>query len=128
MVSLINTHNNGYMVTIYTTTKMQFFLTKINHSLKKECIPVGCIPSTAVAVSGCLPGGCLPGDGHRLTQRQTYPPNSPTLWTDKRLWKRYLSATTVADGKYTNFYYPLVRDPFIQSESTIPPVARTSVI
>ena len=41
---------------------------------KQECIPVGCIPSTAVAVSGwgvsaqeggrgCLPGGCLPRGG-----------------------------------------------------------------
>ena len=27
---------------------------------KQECIPVGCVPSTAVAVSG---GGCLPGGG-----------------------------------------------------------------
>ena len=29
-------------------------------SIKQECIPVGCVPSAAVAVSrgGCLPGGC----------------------------------------------------------------------
>ena len=44
---------------------------------KQECIPVGCVPSAAVAVSrevvsaggrgvclgGCLPRGCLPGGG-----------------------------------------------------------------
>ena len=33
----------------------------------QECIPVGCIPSAAVAVffwgGGCLPRGCLPGGG-----------------------------------------------------------------
>ena len=36
--------------------------------LLQECIPVGCVPSAAVAVCwggvsarGCLPGGCLPG-------------------------------------------------------------------
>ena len=34
---------------------------------KQECIPVGCVPSTAVAVSGvggvCLEGSCLPRVG-----------------------------------------------------------------
>ena len=31
-------------------------------SMEQECIPVGCIPSAAVAVSleVCLSGGCLP--------------------------------------------------------------------
>ena len=38
----------------------------------QECIPVGCVPSAAVAVpggegvcpvGGCLPRGCLPGEG-----------------------------------------------------------------
>ena len=34
-------------------------------STKQECIPVGCVPSAAVAVgggAGCLPGGVCPGD------------------------------------------------------------------
>ena len=43
----------------------------LNFTIQQECIPVGCIPSTAVAISGggvylgavCLPreGECLPG-------------------------------------------------------------------
>ena len=54
---------------------------------KQECIPVGCVPSAAVAVSGgrgvcpggrCLQRGCIPPrprDRHPLpkTQRQTPP-------------------------------------------------------
>ena len=43
------------------------FIMAVYEKLKKkqECIPVGCVPSAAVAVSGwgeCLPrgGGCLP--------------------------------------------------------------------
>ena len=33
------------------------------HIYQQECIPVGCVPSAAVAIGGggCLPGGCLPG-------------------------------------------------------------------
>ena len=30
-------------------------------SIQQECIPVGCVPSTAVAISGG--GGCLPAGG-----------------------------------------------------------------
>ena len=47
------------------------------HSIQ-ECIPVGCIPSVAVAVfgrgvsAGCLPGGCLP-------RRDVHP---LPLWTE----------------------------------------------
>ena len=51
--------------------------------LEQECIPVGCVPSAVVAVSGVSAYGGV------------HPP-----WTDRRLWKHYLSATTVADGKY----------------------------
>ena len=47
--------------------KTEFFLRlseKYEIVIKQECIPVGCVPSAAVAVSGggvvCL-GGCLPG-------------------------------------------------------------------
>ena len=37
----------------------------MNLCYKQECIPVGCVPSAAVAISGggCLPGGCLPRAG-----------------------------------------------------------------
>ena len=35
-----------------------------SHGYKQECIPVGCVPSAAVAVSGvCVPRGCLPVGG-----------------------------------------------------------------
>ena len=51
---------------------------KISHI--QECIPVGCVPSAAVAV--CWGGVQF----------------SP-LWTDRHLWKHNLSATTVTDGK-----------------------------
>ena len=36
------------------------FLFSCKHFAKQECIPVGCIPSAAVAISGggCLPRGC----------------------------------------------------------------------
>ena len=54
--------------------------------LTQECIPVGCIPSAAVAI--CWGGGggggwwCLPAG----------------RFLDTRLWKHYLSATSFADG------------------------------
>ena len=41
---------------------------------------------------GCLPRGCMPPQN----QRQTTP---PCRQNDRLLWKHYLSATTVADGK-----------------------------
>ena len=73
-----------------------------SHSLQEECIPVGSVPSAAVAIGGkgFCPGGvsswggvCLPGGVHL--------PPPPTV--DRflhLLWKHNLSATTVADGKY----------------------------
>ena len=125
-----------------------------------KCIPVGCVPSAAVAIlrgvsayggclprecvypegvscwglsarwvsaGGCLLGWCLPRKGVcrggclggclgvcvcpwgclcrwvyiPRTQRQTL----PLLWTEflTRLWKHYLSATTVVDSKYLSF-------------------------
>ena len=53
----------------------------VKHKLfKQERIPVGCVPSTAVAVS--------------LVDRNL----------DTRLWKHYLSATAVADGNKKIFF------------------------
>ena len=66
----------------------------------QECVPVGNIPSAAVAISGveggecpvgCLPKRCLP-EGVGVWPVEYLP-------TDRHLWKQYLSATTVADGK-----------------------------
>ena len=34
----------------------------ISDKMLQECIPVGCVPSAAVAVGGGLSGGCLPED------------------------------------------------------------------
>ena len=51
-----------------TREALEFFLNVSTEfaefSDKQECIPLGCIPSTAVAISGVgLPRGCLPGVG-----------------------------------------------------------------
>ena len=76
--------------------------------LKQECIPVGCVLSAAVGVSwgggDVCPGGVFP--------RQTPHPVDRIL--DTRLWKHFLSATTVADGNklffedaWGNFFLPI---------------------
>ena len=83
---------------------------------QQECIPVGCVPSAAVAVSG----GVHPLGRHHLGRHPlgrhhpgihplpsacwyTYPLPSacwipPISQNDRRLCKHYLSVTTVADG------------------------------
>ena len=45
------------------TLQLPFKVNKYGYIMKQECIPVGCVPSAAVAVCwGGLPGGrCLPG-------------------------------------------------------------------
>ena len=76
---------------------------------KKEYIPVGCVPSAAVAVCwGCLPVGCLPRGvsaqgvsdwgGVYPSACWDTPPMDKIL--DTRLWKHYLSATSFADSNY----------------------------
>ena len=77
---------------------------------KQECIPVGCVPSNAVAVwwgdvclGGCLSGGCLHWEGcvclgRGVSAQGVYTSPSVDRNLDTRLWKHYLSATTVADG------------------------------
>ena len=57
---------------------------------KQECIPVGCVPSAAVAVlgegsakGGVCPGGCTP---------------SPCEQNHRQVKKHYFSATSFADG------------------------------
>ena len=52
---------------------------------KQECIPVGCVPSAAVAVSTTAVDRIL----------------------DTRYWKHYLSATSFSDGKYCLFLWRL---------------------
>ena len=87
----------------------------LRHLLKQACIPVGCVPSVAVAVSWgggvCLgvsaeEWGVCPGVGPRngvSTQERCLSqgglPHPPRGENDRRLWKHNLSATTVADGK-----------------------------
>ena len=61
----------------------------------------GCLPVEEVSTQcrGCLPSGgavCLGGVCPPQNQRQTTP---PCRQNDRLLWKHYLSATTVADGK-----------------------------
>ena len=91
-----------------------------NNWYPQECIPVGCVPSAAVAVceggdvwpGGCLlagicPGGCLPGmSAHGVSTQGVYPsmhlgrhPPPVDRILDTCLWKHYLSATSFADGK-----------------------------
>ena len=43
----------------YTAYSQRAIESEIKNVKKQECIPVGCVPSAAVAV--CLGGGCLPG-------------------------------------------------------------------
>ena len=83
--------------------------------LQQECIPVGYVPSAAVSVlggvcpggvyaeKGCLSRGCLPG-GY-LPRGWCLPRKGVSTqklgWIlDARLWKHYLSATTVVDGNF----------------------------
>ena len=67
---------------------------------KQECIPVGCVPSAAVAVSG--EGVCQERDvclvGWSVCLGGVYTP----LWTDRRLWKHYLLRTVMTHNKYKN--------------------------
>ena len=58
--------------------------------------PGGVWPGVSAQGGVCLAGGwlVLSGGVHLL----------PLLWTDRRLWKHNLSATTVADGKDTVIY------------------------
>ena len=84
---------------------------------KQECIPVGCIPSGAVAVFGgrgggiCLPAGvsvyggcvclgvCLSMWVVSAMGEGGYTP-PPDRILDTRLWKHYLSAATVFSEEY----------------------------
>ena len=61
----------------------------VHSFLRQECIPVGCVPSTAVAIS--------PATHAPPPPRHVPPPVDRIL--DTRLWKHYLSTTTVVDGK-----------------------------
>ena len=45
--------------------------TRVNFFLKKECIPVGCVPSAAVAVRWCLHQ--TPPDWDQAPQEQAHP-------------------------------------------------------
>ena len=75
-------------VTINTMLKFhvnELVLTQTRSRCEQESIPVGCVPSTAVAIS--------PG-----TQPPTPPPLPVNRMTDKHVWKHFLSATSFADG------------------------------
>ena len=88
---------------------------------KQECIPVGCVPNTCQPCMWWSPLGVssrrvgthpldipappvgtwdqrypLLRKGHGT--REAHPPTSVNRMTDRRLWKHYLSATTVAIG------------------------------
>ena len=90
---------------------------------KQECIPVGCVPSAAVAVCwGCLRRGCLPRGflprgvcprrgvclgvwgsaqgGGGLQKGGVYPSmhwsrHPPCEQNDRQVWKLYLAATSL---------------------------------
>ena len=59
---------------------------------QQECIPVGCVPSAAVAAA--VPGWCVCVPACKGVDT---PPSVDKI-LDTRLWKHYLSATTVVDG------------------------------
>ena len=68
----------------------QFFLPTERSSWKQECIPVGCVPPAAVAVSGGSPPGTHP-PGSRHSPRRRHPPpgagtprSRPPLWTESQ--------------------------------------------
>ena len=68
-----------------TTMSNTILISMINKLTKQECIPVGCVPSAAVAISGggvSARGGCTP----------------PTCGQTDTPVKHSLSATAVADG------------------------------
>ena len=70
-----------YLVSlVYSRDTSSFFY---NNS-RQECIPVGCVPSAMHPLPRTPPCHAQP-----LVNRMT----------DRRLWKHYLSATTVANGK-----------------------------
>ena len=73
--------------------------------LTQECILVWCVPTAAVAISSATharaPRHALPTPRHTCPlpckiPRHTRPP--PDRILDTRLWKHYLSASTIADG------------------------------
>ena len=93
------TGNKSLIVWNYPT--FIFGFSKI--SFKQECIPVGCVPSAAVAVSwggsakrGLSAGVCLGGCLHRSC-RPGGVYKSP-LWTESQTVVKTVSSTTVADG------------------------------
>ena len=97
-------------------------LRKVN---KQESIPVGCVPSAAVAVCcrGCLPEGCLPVGcaaggcllGGVCLGGMCIPActetDTPTVnrMTDRQVQKHYLSATSFVEGNKPPSPYPSSR-------------------
>ena len=97
-----------------TLTKLYW---KMEKNTEQECIPAGCIPPTSMAISkgwavqgGCVcPGGCVSKGVYTpcpIACWDTHPHSPAQLradihppWTDRHLWKHYLSAITVAGGK-----------------------------
>ena len=60
---------------------------------KQESTPVGCVPPACRPYPIVLHVPCIPGK-----RVSTHP---PSLWTDRHLWKYYLSATSFASGNET---------------------------
>ena len=55
-----NNITSGKGVRYFTLSNISMSTYNVSIPCKQECIPVGCVPSAAVAVnSGGLPGGCL---------------------------------------------------------------------
>ena len=84
---------------------------RFQHIKKQECIPVGCVPSAAVAAGDMYPsmhwtgGGVCPG-GWGVCKREVCPGGSvchAPLWTEQQMAVKTLPCPNyVADGKYYN--------------------------
>ena len=125
MLQQSETHINFVLKNITSFIHTNFILLKYKNMEEQECIPVECVPSVPVTVSGAwgsrlggdvysggvCPRGVCPGEGvsarGRVSAWMVYTPGSrgrQPLWTDKRLRKHYLSATSVVNDKYMYGY------------------------
>ena len=92
LLVLVSSTRGPWMTSLPTTL---LYLPRITENvIKQKCIPVGCVPSAAVAVYWeCVGQGCVPGAGGVPKGRGVY--QTPTCGqNDRYVWEHYLAATT----------------------------------